>query len=63
MFFRKINEIDYESFHSNILNSDLIKKPEKDIPALCQQCDSFLSSTLDQHASVSIMTKKHQLHG
>ena len=35
--FRKINKIDYESFHSDILSSDLIKKPEKDLSALCQQ--------------------------
>ena len=35
--FRKINKIDYESFHSDILSSDLIKKPEKDLSTLCQQ--------------------------
>ena len=39
---RKINRI--ESFQSDFLNSDLIKKPEKDLPTLCQQYDSALSS-------------------
>ena len=47
---------DYESFHSDILNSDLIKKPEKDLSALCQQYDSLLSSILDKYAPVSRMT-------
>ena len=52
----KINKIDYESFHSDILISDLIKKPEKDLSALCQQYDSVLSSILDKHAPVSTKT-------
>ena len=52
----KINKIDYESFHSDILSSDLIKKPEKDLSALCQQYDSVLSSILDKHAPVSTKT-------
>ena len=58
--FRKINKIDYESFHSDILSSDLIKKPEKDLSALCQQYDSVLSCILDKHAPVStkILPKK-----
>ena len=47
---RKINKIDYESFHSDILRSDLIKKPEKDLSALCQQYDSVLRAILDKHA-------------
>ena len=34
----------------------LIKKPEKDLSALCQQYDSVLSSILDKHAPVSTMT-------
>ena len=55
-FFRKINNIDYESFHSDIFSSDLIKKPEKYLSALCQQYDSFLSSILDKHAPVSTKT-------
>ena len=46
----------YESFHSDILSSDLIKKPEKDLSALCQQYDSGLSSILDKHAPVSTKT-------
>ena len=54
--FQKINKIDYESFHSDILSSDLIKKPEKALSALCQQYDSVLSSILDKHASVSTKT-------
>ena len=54
--FRKINKIDYESFHSDILSSDLIKKPEKDLSALCQQYDSVLSSILDKHAPVNTKT-------
>ena len=54
--FRKINKIDYESFHSDILSSYLIKKPEKDLSALCQQYDSVLSSILDKHAPVSTKT-------
>ena len=54
--FRKINKIDYESFHSDILSSDLIKKQEKDLSALCQQYDSVLSSILDKHAPVSTKT-------
>ena len=33
ILFQKINKIDYDSFHSDILNSDLIKKPEKDLSA------------------------------
>ena len=63
--FRKINKIDYESFHSDILSSDLIKKPEKDLSALCQQYDPVLSSILDKHAPVSTKTmpRKPQLHG
>ena len=52
ILFRKINKIDYESFHSDILSSDLIKKPEIDLSALCQQYDSALSSILDKHAPV-----------
>ena len=56
--FPKINKIDYESFHSDILNSDLIKKPEKDLSALCQQYNSVLSSILDKHAPVSTKTQK-----
>ena len=52
----KINKNDHESFHSDILNSYLIKKPEKDISALCQACDSVLSSMLDKHAPVSTKT-------
>ena len=58
--FRKINKIDYESFHSDILSSDLIKKPEKDLSALCQQYDSVLSSILDKHAPVSTKTPSKQ---
>ena len=54
--FRKINIIDYESFHSDILNFDLIKKPEKDLSALCQQYDSVLGCILDKHAPVSTKT-------
>ena len=56
--FRKINKICYESFHSDILNSDLIKKPDKDLSALFQQYDSVLSSILDKHAPVSTKTQK-----
>ena len=47
---RNINKIDYESFHSDILSSDLIKKPEKDLSALCQQYDFVFSYILDKHA-------------
>ena len=54
--FRKINKIDYESFHSDILILDLIKKPEKDLSALCQQYDYVLSFILDKHAPVSTKT-------
>ena len=36
-----------------MLSSDLIKKPEKDLSALCQQYDSVLSSILDKHSPVS----------
>ena len=60
MSFRKINKIYYESFYSDILSSDLIKKPEKHLSALCQQYDSVLSSILEKHAPVS--TENHQLH-
>ena len=56
ILFRKINKIDYESFHSDILSSDLIEKPEKDLSALCQQYDSVLSSILDKHAPLSTNT-------
>ena len=49
-------KIDYESFHSVILSSDLIKKPEKDLLVLCQKYDSLLSSILDKHAHVSTTT-------
>ena len=49
-------KIDYGSFHSDILSSDLIKKPEKDLSVLCQQYDSVLSSILDKHAPVSTKT-------
>ena len=48
--------MDYESFHLDILSSDLIKTPEKDLSALCQQYDSVLSSILDKHAPVSTKT-------
>ena len=48
--FRKINKIDYESFHSDILNSDLIK-----ISALCQQCDFVLSTILDKNAPLKMI--------
>ena len=51
--FPKINKIDYESFHSDIFSSDLMKKPEKDLSALCQQYNSVLSSIFDKHAPVS----------
>ena len=40
----------------NRFNSDLIKKPEKDLSAQCQQYDSVLSPSLDNHASVSEKT-------
>ena len=53
MSFRKINKIDYESFHSDILSSDVIKKPEKD-----QQYDFVFSSILDKHAPVSTKYRK-----
>ena len=53
--FRKINKIDYESFHLDILSSDLIKKPEKDLSS-CQQYDPVLSSILDKYAAVSSKT-------
>ena len=58
--FQKINKIDYESFHSDILNSDLIKKPETDLSALCQQCDSVLSFILDKdaHANAKTLPRK-----
>ena len=63
--FWKINKIYYESLYSDILISDLIKKPEKDLPAIFQQYDSVLSSILDKHALVSTQTlpRKQQLHG
>ena len=51
-----MKKIDYESFHSDILNSFLIKKPEKNLSALCQQYDSVLSSSLDKLAPVSTKT-------
>ena len=54
--FRKINKIDYKSFRSDIINSDLIKKPEKDLSALCQQYDSVLRSISDKHAPISTPT-------
>ena len=57
--FEKLNKIDYESFHLYILSSDLIKKPEKDLSALCQQYDYVLSSILDKNAPVS--TKTYEL--
>ena len=56
----KNKQIDYESFHSDILSSDLIKKPEKDLSALCQQFDSVLSSILDKHAPVSTKTLRRK---
>ena len=56
IYSRNINKIDYESFHAYILNSDLVKKPEKDLSALCQQYDSVLSAILDKHAPVSTKT-------
>ena len=31
---------------------DVIKKPEKDLSALCQQYDSVLSAISDKHAHV-----------
>ena len=54
--FRKINKINFESFHSDILNSDLIKKLKKDLLALCQQYDSVLGAISDKHAPVSSKT-------
>ena len=45
--FRKINKIYFESFHSDILISDLIKKRENDLSGPCQQYDSVLGSILD----------------
>ena len=54
--FRKINKIDYESFHSDIINSDLVKKPKKKLTALCQQYDYVLGSVLDKYAPVSTKT-------
>ena len=54
--FQKINKIEYESFHSDILNSDLIKKPKKELSALCQQYDSVFGSILDKYAPVSTKT-------
>ena len=54
--FRKTNKIDYESSHSDILNSDLIKKPKKELSALCQQYDFVLGSILDKYAPGSTKT-------
>ena len=54
--FSKINKIDYQSFHSDILNSDLINKPEKDLSALCHQYDSVLSSIFDKYIPVNTKT-------
>ena len=51
--FRKINKIDYESFHSDILNSDLIKEPKKELSALCQLYDFVLGFILDKYSPVS----------
>ena len=48
--FRKLNKIDLSAFRSNISNSDLIQKPEKDISALCCQYDTVLTSIIDKHA-------------
>ena len=48
--------IENYSNYSDIPSSDLIKKPEKDLSALCQQYDSVLSSNLDKHALVSTKT-------
>ena len=39
-----------------IFSSELIKKAEKNLLALCQQYDSVLSSILDKHAHVSTKT-------
>ena len=39
-----------------IIKLRIIKKPEKDLSALCQQYDSVLSSFLDKHAPVSTKT-------
>ena len=62
--FQKINKIDYESFHSDIHNSDLIKKSEKDLSGLCEKYDSVLSSTLDKYASVRKVRKPpYYIHG
>ena len=53
---RKIQKNDNDSFHSDILNSDLIKKPKKELSALCQQYDSLLSCILDKYAPISTKT-------
>ena len=53
----KKNKVYYESFHSDIRNSDLIKKPEKDLSALFQQYDSVFSSISDKYALVSTKTQ------
>ena len=62
--FQKINEIDYELFHSDILNLDLIRKPEKDLLAQCQQYDSVVNFILDKYVPVCTKTlpESHQLH-
>lgn len=51
--YRKIKDIDLESFKNNILNSELIRRPvTQDVNLLVEQYENTLKSILDSHAPV-----------
>ena len=56
MSFRRINKIDLDNLKSDILNSDLKTKPEKELLKLCKQYDTILQTILNKHAPLLTKT-------
>ena len=56
MSFRRINKIDLDNLKSDILNSDLKTKLEKELLKLCKQYDTILQTILNKHAPLLTKT-------
>ena len=54
--YRKLRAIDLLSFASDIMNSDLLKKPEGSLDELVSQYGHVLSELLDKHAPLKTRT-------
>ena len=52
MLFRNLQNIDDDSFHQDNLESSLFLNPASTLIELCTQCESVLTSLLENHASL-----------